>query len=596
MTAVSRITHHLRQFRAAADRNGESLWLLLVLSGILGAVEGLHTATWQHPVETAQVLLGMVSYDPSSLPYAYHVSLFSLLNYVASLFLAVTHSEAASSALLAALLGILAMQTIAIVIFLVVRNVYHAVVIAAALAAIKLFGAGISYPIFFMGTEHAYGRAGLLFDIYALAWLAFSRFRTGLFLCGLAVGVHPAWGLWLNLVLLLAALLRYRETRALLVPANILAYAAGIALPLALFAWQKSHYPVTFAHVAADASSARDIFLNYVRYWDYHRQKFDNLGVLATGFFYALASLALSALHFRRGREAGDAGKTLFFLAVIVSTLLSIPLVFIPSWFDAAQFPEWFVALMPGRFINISIFLCTPLLFAALFGPGRDKILSSPPAQLAGILALFIVAKAQYGLRYAAALVLVSEGLLILRHALRRRLPDARSLGVPVIVLTFLSLLYPLHRHHAIEAAFGHGVIPLPVAGSILTTREDYMIQAQMRVSSLTPHIDGYVYLADPAAKLALDRFTTDLFGVPIGAPPPGATLHQSVIATADFSKLWESRDCHEWEHLAAKYHFGLIVVPAALHLKLERIGGDTQWNAYRPACAANGGAPSPGR
>jgi hypothetical protein len=587
MTAVSSARQYIGRLNAVADRHREKLWLLLLLSGILGAVEGIATATWQHPVETAQVLLGLVTYDHASLPYAYHVSLFSLLNYVAALFLATTHSEVISSILLAALLGILAMQTLAMVIHLIARNVYRATAIAAALMAINLFGTGISYPILFMGTEHAYGRAGLLFAVYAPLWLAFSRYRTGLFLCGLALGVHPAWGLWLNLALAAVALIRHREARALIVPANVLAYVAGAGITLALFAWQKWHYPVALPNTPADLSAARDIFLNYIRYWDHHRQKFGDPSVLAQQFFYAAASVALAGAYFVRRRKEDDAGRTIFFTWIIVSTLLSAPLVFVPSWFEPGVFPEWFVTLMPGRFIDISIFLCTPLLFAAVFGAKRDPILSSFPAQILAMLSLFVVARIQYGNRYATVLVLLTEGLVVLRYTRGFRLLGRMfPLGAPVVLLVCLSPLYLAAQLRTIEAAFARTSIPHPVTGSILTTMENYMIQAQTRVSSVTPHIDGYVYLRGAPARLALNQFTTDLFGIPLAdRPPPGATLHESRIATRDFENLWEARSCEQWRQLAGKYHFGLIVVPAAMPLRLRRLDDDPQWGKYLPVC-----------
>ncbi|MDO8412447.1 MAG: hypothetical protein Q7S51_01510 [Gallionellaceae bacterium] len=199
-----------------ADKYRQSLLCLLVLSGIFGAIMGVSTATWQHPIETAQVLMGWVSYDHSSLPYAYHVSLFSLLNYIAWFLLAVSNSEVSSSILLSAMIGIMAMQTVAMAAFLIVRNVYVAMLITSFLTALNFFGVGISYPIIFMGTEHSYGRAGLYFVVYAMLMFAFSKHRTGFLMCGLAIGIHPTWGLWLNACLFVAFAAQYVRFKSLL--------------------------------------------------------------------------------------------------------------------------------------------------------------------------------------------------------------------------------------------------------------------------------------------------------------------------------------------------------------------------------------------
>jgi hypothetical protein len=202
------VAKSIARLTSLVNNHDKSLWLLLLLSGVAGAVKGTLTSTWQHPVQTAQVLLGFVSYDHSLLPYVYHVSAFSVINYVACLFLALTKSEVLSSILIAALVGAISMQTLAMGAFLILGNTYRSLLIALVLGSIKLVGSGICYPIIFTGTEHTDGRIGLAFVIYAVLWLALSRYRTGFFLSGFAVGIHAAWGLWLNACLALVFLLQ----------------------------------------------------------------------------------------------------------------------------------------------------------------------------------------------------------------------------------------------------------------------------------------------------------------------------------------------------------------------------------------------------
>ena len=145
----------IRCLGALADKYDTRLWLLMALSGIFGLAGGLATATWQHPIETAQVLMGLVVYDHSSLPYAYHVSTFSFLNYVSWGLLFITNSEMVSSILLSGLLGVLAMKTLAMSAFVIISNVYIATLIALLIGKFDLLVQGISYPVIFLGTEHA---------------------------------------------------------------------------------------------------------------------------------------------------------------------------------------------------------------------------------------------------------------------------------------------------------------------------------------------------------------------------------------------------------------------------------------------------------
>ena len=564
----------------------------VALSGILGAIEGISTATWQHPIETAQVLMGLVTYDHSSLPYIYHVSLFSLLNYAGWLFLAVTNSEISSSILLSALLGVVAMQVMAMTAFLVLRNVYVAILITFLLNAIHFFGPGISYPIIFMGSEHSYGRAGLFFAMYAVLMLAFSKYRTGFFLCGFAIGIHPAWGLWLAACLALVFSTRFVKFKWLLTKRNAAFYLAGLSLPLLIFSWQKLHYPIAIDNALVDADAAKNIFLNYIRYWDYHRQRFDQFTVLRNGIFYALVTLCVAAFLRYYNKKNNANGEALFFSFAIASTLLSLPFVFVPSWFDPGIFPSFLVTLMPGRFINISIFLCPPLLVATLYLCKKEL---TTVYFMVTILILYAVASARYNNRHAAVLVGFIAGIIWIGQYIYKRADLHPKIYLQIrtwssfitVFLVCLSPAYLIFKFHLAEKNnFPQIEIPSNVKGSILTTMEHYLVQAETRVSSITPHIDGYSYIGNPSILLALDRYTSDLYGISIATPPsPNLSLHGSVIFTKDYKNLWKSRTCEEWGALAIQYHFGLILVPADMHLQLQKIDNDPKWNKYSLKC-----------
>ncbi|MDO8412448.1 MAG: hypothetical protein Q7S51_01515 [Gallionellaceae bacterium] len=364
------------------------------------------------------------------------------------------------------------------------------------------------------------------------------------------------------------------------------------------------HYPIAYENTWADPDTARDIFLNYTRYWDYHRQKFDKLPVLEGGFLYAFVTLCIAIwFAYRNKTQNIPRGELLFYAMVIASTLLSWPLVFIPSWFDPAMFPDFLVILMPGRFINISILLCTPLLVAILC---RHKSWFTPVRYVVAMLIFYMVTITRYGNGYAALfqffidielLVICTAGIIGAGQYIQRRpipLPPNISLqikawaSVGVILLLYLSPVFLAYELSTVRKRnFAQVKVPPNIEGSILTTMEHYLVQAETRVSSITPHIDGYSYIGNPAILLALDRFTSDLYGISLAVPPaPHLSLHYSVIGTNDYQKLWQSRTCEEWEKLASKYHFGLILVAPYMPLRLPRVDADPKWNKYRPTCA----------
>jgi len=581
--------------RGLLSQYSKSLACLLVLSGLFGAIMGTSTATWQHPIETAQVLLGLVSYDPSSLSYAYHASLFSWLNYIACLFLAITDSEISSSILLAAVLGVMAMQVVAMVIFLILRNVYISIAITLLLAALHFFGLGISYPIFFMGTEHAYGRAGLFFIVYAVLMLAFSKYRTGFLFCGLAIGMHPAWGACLSICLTLIFALRWKEFRYLLSKQNAVYYLVGLGVTLMLFVWQKIHYPVTVDDISVNQEVAREIFVNYIKYWDHHRQKFDQIGILSGGFLYASVSLVLALFLIRAERVTQNInnGAVLFFTFMVVATVFLWPFVFIPSWFDPEAFPAALITAMPGRFINISIFLCTPLLMAVLYKYRKNFAWTH---YILVFALLYVMASFRYGNKIAALLLGLSGGLIgFSLYGYRRfilqsqKCVQIQTWGILIaIMLVFLAPAYLIYKFQTVKKHnFQVLSIPSGVNGSILVTMENYMIQSATRLSSISPHIDGYSYIGKSGILLELNRFTVDMFDISMLHPAPATlSLHGSVIATKDYKSLWESRKCGEWEKLAIEYHFDFILVPKDMYLQLSKADNDPLWNKYFPRCA----------
>ena len=579
-------------------KNNKNLSLLLLLSGIFGFVAGTTTATWQVPIETAQVLMGLVVYDPTTLQYNYHVSVFSILNHIGCILLSLTNSEIISSLLLSGMLGILAMQALVMAIFLVLRNVYLSIFLALCLTVLNFFGPGISYPIWFMGSEHSYGRAGLTFVLYAVLFIAHSKYRVGFFLCGLALWVHPTWGLWLNICLVLTFFMQYRNLKELLVTRNIAFYILGVGMFLAALAWQKIYYPIGLGNGSSEVSEARDIFLNYIKYWDYHRQKFDNIRLLTQGILYAWLSLLL-AIFFIKKNNGAPAGERVFFSFVVISTVLSSIFVFVPSWFDPKFFPEFMVTLMPGRFINISIFLCSPLLLASIpsllpYLTGPKKKLHAVVWKLAAASILIIVIGSRFGMRSA----IISTGLaaVLIWWIQNRQTPYAANpvrifQENPWICLTAITLIaltpaYFIYKSQPIADRFRTIGIPKTFDGAILTTMEHYLLQLGTRVGTITPHLDGYVY-AGSASLIGLNQLTKDIFGISLSVvPPANMQLHQSIIATIDYKATWESRACEEWERLSKKYHFGLVLVPASMQLRLPQASNGHDWRTYRPTCS----------
>ncbi len=581
-----------RLSRWAAQRE-QSVGLLLALGSIFGLIFSLQRATWQVPVETAQVLMGLVPYEPSALPYAYNVSVFSLLNYVAWLFLELGGSEVVSSVLVGAVVGILGGQVLAAVMFAVVRNVYVAVALSVVLIGIGYFGAGISYPVLFIGGGGTYGSAGPMFALYAVLLVALGSVRLGAFCCGLALAVHPSWGIWLNLCVAVTLLSSYLRLKYLITLQNIGWYVTGVLISVALYKWQKVYFPIELPLSQAASDEAKSLFVSYVRYWDYHRQKFSAALPLAMGFGYSAVALALAAAATRINPMARDAA--FFFRFVTVSALLSAVFVFVPSWFDPAGFPEFFITLMPGRFINLTIFLAIPLAVACLFAGLRARGSASSQVGAGLVLAAIWLAHLR-GIEVPAWLmggvggVSAALALWLPFASGRQRINQAsqRSTDAALLValVGLIAIALPVFAYRAtkIERSFARPEVPAQVRGAVmLTTRSNYLPQLTTRMSLVvdTRALDGYPY-AGSASLLALDRLLKDIYGISLRDIP--RTPHDG-LSEEDHADLWRARTCEEWEALARKYGFGFIMTPPGMALRLERLDDDPAWNKYEPRC-----------
>ena len=514
-----------------------SLPLVLAVSGFFGAILGVTSATWQMPNEPAQILMGLIPFDHASLVHANHLSNFSLVNYATWAFLAASKSEIASSLLLSALIGSVTLQVVAMLMFLVIRNSFASVIAALAAVRLNVFGQGINYPIVILGSPHAHGRAGLIAALFALLFFALSRPRAGFFFAALAPFIHPGWGVWLNGCLALAFVVRFRDLRALLTRQNLGLYAAVAGSCAAIYLWQKINYPIERGNLTYGRDSVRFLFDNYIRYWDSHRRPHTDTVILLKSFSLAAVTLGWAGIMLRK--SVNSAAERLFYWFLVVAGAVSIPLVFIPSWFDPSRFPVFFIAMMPGRFINALIFLAGPVLVA-------------------------YAAKTGYGLlgswKHTAAAALIAALVIISPLYVRRHVPQLRKEFTRTLPLGTQSR-------------------------GVLTTSKHFYLDVESRVPTITPILDYLGYVNSNAAP-AFVRQMEEIYGVPLdGRPRTGLFLHHGSIATENYKQLWESRSCTEWAQLGDKYKFDTIVVPADFTLRLPLQGAANESRIFRAAC-----------
>lgn len=582
----------LKSAASLAARYEDSLWLLLGLSGFLGIIWGIATATWQTPIEAVQVMAGLVRYEPSSPVYAEHIRLFTGVNYFLLPILALTRSEMFTSILLCAVIGMIAMQSLALAVFVGVRNVYLALISAVIAVPIHLFGYGIAYPIIFMGSAHANGRLGFFFAVLAVLFFAFSRFRTAFLLCGLTLLVHPSWGVFVGLCLALVLATGYPYLKSLVNRENLLAYFGGVAVSVAVVVIHKIVYPLP-RESGVDLVAARKLFSTYIQNWDYHRQRFSDPGNLIRELSYAAVGLVLAILLFRDKKSS--LGEKLFAHVLMAATALGVIFVFIPSWFSPDAFPETLIALMPGRFVNVILFLALPLLVGFLL---RNRTTIPGLVTVAAVWALLYLMQrfnpftVRIGPREFSLMLtaLVFAGLRFWKGDSAAKASGYGFTNLPlaagVLALTAYAPFFLIRQLPEMRQSFHRVQVP-PFTGKVLTTIENYSLQAQARVPTFTPLLDGFPHTG-AGTLLTVQREMRDVYGIDIGEESPRAkVLHRGVIVTSDYRSLWEDRSCKDWQLLARQYQLGLIITPSNLVLRLPRADNDPAWNKYYPRCAA---------
>ncbi len=158
---------HLIDFKKNHQKSNNFLSLFLI-TGIIGFILGVIKADFQVSVEAAQVLIGLVNYESSSLPYEYYSHNYSLINYLSVIFLYLSNSEILSSILICGITGCIGMQILGMLLYLITENIWFSILVSLILALKNMFMPGISYGINFLGTPHVYGRLGLflVFTLY----------------------------------------------------------------------------------------------------------------------------------------------------------------------------------------------------------------------------------------------------------------------------------------------------------------------------------------------------------------------------------------------------------------------------------------------
>jgi hypothetical protein len=575
--------------RPAADRR--AAWVFSV-SGALGFLVGVAHWDWQWAVEHAQVMAGLVTYPAESAPGIAQAKAWSIVPQAGAVLLRLGVSEPVLSRILSGFLGCLSFQALATVTYALGRSALVALGAAVVIFVSRATDYGVVYPIALLGSGHTYGIAGLSFVVLTAGVLGLGWFRTGAFLLGLGPAVHPGLGLW-ALAIVAAAMIPFRRD---LTPSRLgAAFATGVTVTIISFGIHKAMAtPVP----AIDPETAHRFFRAFVTFWDGHRFP---VPLRDKGVTLAIeaAVLTLAALAWS-GRERPAPDRLLLRIAAI-GGFASLGLA-LWSRAPAGWMPDWLVALMPGRMLNVAIMVLPSLLFG-LLSASRGPLLARVCLLLlaGGLLTsrgslLWTAAGVPPPISFGANSVLAFGTLgALLVGAMAWRWPDRpptdhRPLHAALMCVFVLAAAVTIvdasrnvrwrmdarspWRSDAALAAATHG------SGPLLTGGDLFMIQLRTRRPVVLDGgaLDVLPYAVESGPEM--DRVLRGVYGIDLFNPPAEARGGGRVPAGAN-RQVWTALSRDRWRQLAREYGFRQVLTPAGWTLDLPIVASSPAFVLY---------------
>lgn len=574
-----------------------TLWMLAV-SGILGFWIGIRFADWQVAVESAQVIAGIVQYPAGNPFYIYHTKLWTLLNQVSALFLLAGVSEITLSKALSGMLGMLAFQGWALVVYALSRDALLAIGSTFVIFLSRAAQFGVVYPIFLVDTSDTYGVVGLAVLVLVAGLIGSGQYRAGALLLGAAPAIHPSLGFWLVAIAACSFAWNSRSAREELRQALKWLLAGCGLTALSLLA----EFALTYDAPRADPVFARKFFSAFLDFWDGHRRPVP-MKTIGVAFNVGAFGLAVIWLRF----FADDVPRAARFLLrfVAVSAALSVALGFM-SWIPHDTLPIWFLVLTPGRLLNFNA-LVFPAFLVGLVGAYRDQLWSQALA-IALSLRLLLSGRSliwawleQQGsdspevqIRLFWTIALCSVVLVACVAASRWGRIKAEA-TTTLRVTSFAAcaaagvISFGLAERHVSEiratkfrdwtndalfasAARGQGLL--------LTAGDLHLIQLRTRRPVLLDGggLDGVAYALEAAG--AMDGIMRDVYSVDVFNPPEEARGGGRIPPGANRA-AWEQYSVEKWQAIARTYGVTQVLAFPEWTLKLRPVAHDRRFTLY---------------
>lgn len=563
--------------------NGSPIYLL-ILSALLGGIiaVGSH-AELQVPLESAQVLAGLIPYPVDNPFYIFHLKGWSLLSQLSTIFLSLGLTVVDASIIIGASVGAVSFAALFLVSFSICQKPLVSFFIPLLIYTYSLIGIDVAYPIALLGGDSSFGIVGLTFMLLTIGFLGCGYYRTGAFLAGLATSLHPVMGAFCTLVACISIAFNYRELRSHIRHLAIF-FVLGLTCTIASLLWQMRLAPQI---TSLDYSLKRTYLEAFIRNFDYHRTvgTWISNGVLLGVFISALA------YAITRQREIPPGTKL---LCHSIITSVAIAMLFVTA---ADLFPQLYFlkVIIPWRYMNYANLCLIPVslsILAADFTP-RPKLRS-----LAFIALLLLCYRWRvmllsadvilYAIHVLTALSIITLNLPDLPEKPFRFIKEFRTvLILVVLVIITINQVVPAlkelpYQRARLTAERYTELIQTASSrpGTILTAGNLHLIQLVTRRPVLLDGgaLDIFPYILDTAPRF--NEILRDVYGLDVFIAPAAGSRNLGV-ASYSHQLLWERRGLDEW--LKIRYKFGVtdILTPDTWSLSLPLIAKGSKLKLY---------------
>jgi len=563
-----------------------SLTFLLISTVAIGFLLGALTRpTWQVSVESAQVLAGVVSYPPHNSFHIYHVKLWTILNQILALPLALGVSERVLSILVSGGIAAASFAAAGLCTFAISRNAFWGIATPLMIHFTSLHQSlSVNYPIDFMGTPHTYGVVGLAWSIASLSLFALELPIAGLFL-GLAPSIHASTALWSWLIAAVVLVWQGKSSFALVGKIwrwGVIGLGISAASFILQWMWMKPVLPQVDPAVQAEFISS------WVNFFDYHRQPIDfSLVGVQISIAALLTGICLNVLLDR----AQIIERRLVRIIVVASAVAMSGAAV--SRLSAVDLPQTLLMLMPTR-----VFLMSNVMFVALLVGFLCR--SRKPA-IGIVLFILLMAtadgRARLPIAFAAVILVAwtyfSRGKEDEDDRPNTSLISRRTLQFSGIVVLVFSIYGTLQQVRTATDAFSampdrrdNRVLELASqTDGLLAIGSECCVYTQLRTRRPllveVMALDQIPYAPESAPDM--NEALKAVYGVDLLHPQESlrsANLNEDLTPVA--KPLWEKRGEDEWKQLAVRFGFTAVLANANWKLNLPEVARDSNHALYR--------------